>query len=156
MVAITFWQVISRYVLNNPSTITEEFLRFSLIWLSMLSAAYVVGKKSHIAFTLLSDNLNNSKKIVIDIVIQAAFFVFAAIIMLYGGGKAVSLTMAQISPSLNVPMGLVYLSLPISGMLIIFYSFLNLLELLEQRKIDLNEVAESKETKTKVKVGDIV
>jgi TRAP-type C4-dicarboxylate transport system permease small subunit len=53
-------------------------------------------------------------------------------------------------------MGLVYLSLPISGMLIIFYSFLNLLELLEQRKIDLNEVAESKETKTKVKVGDIV
>jgi TRAP-type C4-dicarboxylate transport system permease small subunit len=154
MVAITFWQVISRYVLNNPSTITEEFLRFSLIWLSMLAAAYVVGKKSHIAFTLLSDNLKNSKKIVIDIVIQASFFVFAAVIMVYGGGKAVSLTMAQISPSLNVPMGLVYLSLPVSGILIIFYSFLNLLELLEQRKVNSDEVVENKESK--VKVGDIV
>lgn len=52
MVAVTTWQVIARYVLNNPSTITEEFVRFSLIWLSMLAAAYVAGKNGHIAITL--------------------------------------------------------------------------------------------------------
>src|SRR5690625_6066752 len=55
MVGVTTWQVISRYVLNAPSSMTEEFVKFSLIWLSMLSAAYVVGKKSHIAITLLRD-----------------------------------------------------------------------------------------------------
>lgn len=134
MVAITMWQVISRYILNNPSTVTEEFLKFALIWLSMLAAAYVVGKKSHIAFTLLSDRLKDQKKLTIDIVIQIGFLFFSAIIMVFGGVKAVSITMAQLSPSLQLPMGLIYLSLPVSGVFIFFYSINNLLELFVERK----------------------
>lgn len=63
MVGVTTWQVISRYILNAPSSMTEEFIKFSLIWLSMLSAAYVVGKKSHIAIKLLSSKLTSSKKL---------------------------------------------------------------------------------------------
>lgn len=134
MVAVTTWQVISRYILNDPSSLTEEFVRFSLIWLSMLSAAYVVGKKSHIAITLLSDRLNYGKKLVLDIIIQTSFLVFGAMIMVYGGIRAVSISMAQISPSLNIPMGLVYLSLPVSGILIILYSTVNIITLLKQRE----------------------
>src|SRR5699024_12867719 len=70
MVGVTTWQVISRYVLNAPSSMTEEFVKISLIWLSMLSAAYVVGKKSHIAITLLSGKLVDSKKLILDYIIQ--------------------------------------------------------------------------------------
>lgn len=134
MVAVTTWQVITRYVLNSPSTATEEFVRFSLIWLSMLAAAYVVGKKSHIAITLLSDRLKERKKLVLDLVIQSSFLVFALVIMVYGGLRAVSITMTQISPSLSLPMGYVYLSLPVAGVLIIFYSSLNIIELLNMNK----------------------
>src|SRR5699024_12524716 len=79
MVVVTTWQVISRYVLNAPSSIKEEFVKFSLIWLSMLSADYVVGKKSHIAITLLSGKLVDSKKLILDIIIQAGFTAFGAI-----------------------------------------------------------------------------
>jgi len=142
MVAVTTWQVLSRYILQNPSTTTEEFIRFSLIWLSMLAAAYVVGKKNHIAITLLGDRLKHTKKLVLDTVIQCSFLVFAAVIMVYGGIRAVSLTMAQISPSLSLPMGLVYLSLPVAGILIIFYSCFNIVELLDEKKASL-----TKETK---------
>lgn len=134
MVAVTAWQVISRFILNNPSTATEEFVRFGLIWLSMLAAAYVVGRKGHIAITLLSEKLKDGKKLVLGLVIQSGFLLFAAVIMIYGGSRAVSFTMAQISPSLGVPMGLVYLSLPVSGVLILFYSSINILELLRERK----------------------
>src|SRR5699024_11519630 len=73
MVGVTTWQVISRYVLNAPSSMTEEIVKFSLIWLSMLSAAYVIGKKSHITITLLSEKLVDSKKIIIKIIIQAGY-----------------------------------------------------------------------------------
>jgi TRAP-type C4-dicarboxylate transport system permease small subunit len=55
MIVVASWQVISRYILNSPSTVTEEFLRFSLIWLAMLASAYVVGKNTHIAITFLRD-----------------------------------------------------------------------------------------------------
>ena len=32
------WQVITRFLLNNPSKYTEEFLRYALIWMTMLGA----------------------------------------------------------------------------------------------------------------------
>lgn len=134
MVAVTMWQVIGRYIFNNPSTVSEEFLRFSLVWLSFLAAAYALGKNSHIAFTLLRDRLTQKKKLSIDLAIQASFLAFATVIMIYGGGKAVSLTMEQISPSLNVPMGLVYLALPVSGIFVLFYSIVNLIDIFAGRK----------------------
>lgn len=129
MVAVTMWQVISRYILNDPSSVTEEFLRFGLIWLSMLAAAYVVGKKEHIAFSLLSEKLSPSNKLILDTIIQASFLIFAVIIMIYGGGRATTLTMGQISPSLHLPMGYVYLSLPVSGVFALIYSIINLKDL---------------------------
>ena len=35
MVVVCCWQVITRFVLGNPSKYTEEILRFALIWLTM-------------------------------------------------------------------------------------------------------------------------
>ncbi|WP_338786529.1 TRAP transporter small permease [Metabacillus sp. FJAT-53654] len=134
MVAVASWQVLSRFILKSPSTFTEELLRYSLIWLAMLAAAYVVGKNQHIAITFLRDRLVENSKITLDIVIQSIFLLFAAIIMIYGGGRAVSLTMAQISPALHLPMGFVYLALPLSGVFILFYSTTNIIELMNKKK----------------------
>lgn len=36
MVIAVCWQVITRYILNNPSTVTEEALRYLLIWVTMV------------------------------------------------------------------------------------------------------------------------
>ena len=38
MVVAVCWQVITRYVLNNPSTVTEEALRYLLVWTTMEEA----------------------------------------------------------------------------------------------------------------------
>lgn len=51
MVGIACWQVMSRYILGVPSTITEEMLRFLLVWVSMLGMAFVAGQKQHISLT---------------------------------------------------------------------------------------------------------
>ncbi|MCM3412789.1 TRAP transporter small permease [Metabacillus litoralis] len=134
MVAVASWQVLSRFIFKNPSTFSEELLRYSLIWLAMLATAYVVGKNEHIAITFLRDRLIEESRIKLDILIQSIFLLFSAIIMVYGGAKAVSLTMAQISPALHVPMGFVYLALPVSGVFILFYSTTNILELLHKKK----------------------
>lgn len=137
MVAITTWQVITRYVLHDPSANTEEFLKYSLVWFSLLAGAYVVGKKKHIAITILHEQLKKNKKLVIDIIIQLSFLIFA-LIMLYGGSKAVSITMVQTSPSLGLPMGYVYLSLPVSGILVFFYSTVNLFDIFNENKTSLD------------------
>ena len=44
MVLACCWQVITRFLLNDPSQWTEEFLRYALIWMTMLGAPYAYGK----------------------------------------------------------------------------------------------------------------
>lgn len=134
MIAVASWRVLSRFILKNPSTFTEELLRYSLIWLAMLATAYVVGRSEHIAITYLRDRLDEESANKLDIVIQVFFLLFSATIMVYGGAKAVSLTMAQISPALHLPMGYVYLALPLSGVFILFYSSINILHILNRKK----------------------
>ena len=50
--------------------------------------------------------------------------VFALVIMVIGGGNLVytTLKLGQLSPALLVPLGYVYAIVPISGLMIIFFS----------------------------------
>ena len=45
MVVLGTWQIITRYVLNNPSTVSEDLLIYSFVWMALLGSAYVFGKK---------------------------------------------------------------------------------------------------------------
>lgn len=47
------WQVITRFVLHNPSKYTEELLRYMLIWLTMMGVPYAYGQNSHLAINLI-------------------------------------------------------------------------------------------------------
>ena len=129
MVAMTCWQIIIRYLLGVPSTYSEEFLRFSLVWVSMLTIAYVVGLRKHVRFTLFSDKASEEAQRYWQIFIELAFLAFAVFILVQGGYHASSITMNQISPSLGLPMGYVYLALPIAGAVLALYSLLNYIQL---------------------------
>ncbi len=129
MVGVASWQVISRYVLNSPSTVSEAFLRCSLVWLSMIAIAYVAGRREHVSLTLLTDKLSGVWKATFDISIELLFIAFAAFVMIYGGLQATSNTMNQVYPMLNIPKGIIYLSLPVSGTIIVAYCLMNCLKL---------------------------
>ena len=47
MVIIGTYQILVRYIFNNPSTISEELLTYSFTWMSLFAAAYVFGKREH-------------------------------------------------------------------------------------------------------------
>ncbi|MBT2785207.1 MULTISPECIES: TRAP transporter small permease [unclassified Halomonas] len=125
MVGVASWQVIARYILNNPSTISEALLRFTLVWLSMLSIAYVTGQREHVSLTLLTEKLTGKWKIGCDFLMEFLFIGFSAVVLIYGGLQATSNSMSQIYPMLNIPKGLLYLSLPVSGAIIIIYCLNN-------------------------------
>ena len=118
------WQVFTRFILQSPSSFTEELARYMLIWIGILGAAYVAGQKMHLAIDLLSTKLTGAKKGYLEIFIQLAVFVFAFTVMLIGGVRLVQITLSlnQISAALQIPLGYVYSVLPISGALMMFYS----------------------------------
>lgn len=129
MVGAACWQIISRFYFNSPGGVTEEFLRFSLVWLSMIGLAYVAGQRKHVAFTLLVDGTPRHWRRYWEIMIELTFLAFAVYVLIIGGLKAVNMTMMQTSPALRLPMGYVYLAMPISGGLLAFYSLLNCIQL---------------------------
>ncbi|MCJ8167014.1 TRAP transporter small permease [Pontibacter sp. E15-1] len=124
------WQVGSRFILRSPSSFTDELARYLLIWVSLLGASYVTGKKMHLAIDILPSKLEGRKQRNLNVLIHLLVAIFALLAMVWGGIKLVyiTLTLHQTSAALNVPLGYVYLVVPLSGLLIIYYSLANLTE----------------------------
>ena len=61
MVLNVTWQVVSRYLLRDPSSFTDELARYSMIWLGLLGAAYVSGKQGHLAIDVLVEKIQGKK-----------------------------------------------------------------------------------------------
>jgi len=130
------WQVITRFLLNNPSSYTEEIARFLLIWIGLIGAAYGIGRKIHLAIDVLRQKLPEDKKRVVNFFIHGVVFIFALIVMIIGGIYLVILTfeLHQISAALQLKLGYIYLAVPISGTLMAFYSLVNLISLVRNGK----------------------
>lgn len=128
------WQVFSRYVLNNPSLFTEEVLRFSLIWCSMLGAAYAFFDGKHLALVFIKEKLDADKKMRLEMFINLFTIAFATVVMVKGGFDLAKDNMQQLSPILKLPMGLVYGIIPLTGVLILGGVISNMAETLKSSK----------------------
>ncbi len=58
LVFCVVWQVLSRYVLGKPSTVTDELARYLFMWVALIGAAYTTGLKRHLAIDLLTMKLD--------------------------------------------------------------------------------------------------
>lgn len=125
------WQVISRYLLADPASVTEELSRFLLIWIGILGAAYAYKEKAHLGFNLIVNRQKRAVRRVLLTFVELSVIIFCAAVMSYGGVELVSITLEleQISAALGIKMGFVYVVLPISGGLIILYAIINIINL---------------------------
>tara|TARA_B110000438_G_C15819812_1_gene653829 strand:+ start:5334 stop:5792 length:459 start_codon:yes stop_codon:yes gene_type:complete len=123
MVINVIWQVITRYFSENPSSFTDELSRYLMIWLGILGAAYVTGKNEHVSIDFFIKKISVQNRKILTMFITLSIICFAIIALVIGGGRLVYITLIlqQYSPSLKIPLALVYSILPISGILIIFY-----------------------------------
>ncbi len=120
-------QVISRKLLGQSFTFTEELARYSLIWLAILGAAYLNGQREHLAMDYWLNKLPPDARVRRLRTIELIMAGFALIVMVIGGGNLVytTLRLGQTSPALDIPLGIVYAIVPFSGLLVIFYSLYN-------------------------------
>ena len=129
MVVNVLWQVFTRYIMGDPSSFTDELARYLMIWIGLLGAAYVSGKNMHVAINVLPEKFSEStqKKITLFVNLLIIVFVFTALVI--GGIRLVYITyiLDQTSPSLQIPLAVVYMVLPLSGALIIYYKFSDML-----------------------------
>lgn len=122
LVSAVIWQVLSRYLLVEPSVWTEELARFLLIWVGILGSVYAYHNQSHLSVDLWSPRLTALGQKRLIIVQGAVVAAFALSAMVVGGLRLVwiTYTLKQMSPALGVPMAAVYAVVPLGGAMIVW------------------------------------
>jgi len=130
MVMVVTWQVVTRFLLPTPSSYTEELARYLLIWIGVLGSSYALRTSAHLGIDILSTKLKGKQKDALTLLIYSLVILFATLILVIGGIKLVMLTftLEQTSAALGIKMGYIYSVLPLSGLLMIYYSIQFILE----------------------------
>lgn len=124
LIVFGFWQIFSRWILNNPSTFTDELLRYVLVWAGMIGAGYAFFKDSHVKLTLLTTRLKGKALTIVNIIDEIIVLAFVAYVYIYGGIQLVIHNTDQLTAVLRLSMGLIYGCLPVAGIFVILAKLL--------------------------------
>jgi len=132
MVINVLWQVFTRYVTGNPSSFTDELARYLMIWIGVLGAAYVSGRNLHVAIDILPTRSTKRTQKLLKTIVTFLVILFVLFAFVIGGSRLVyiSYVLGQQSPALQLPLAVVYIIIPISGLLIMYYKISDLKKLL--------------------------
>ena len=127
------WQIFTRWILKNPSTFTEEFMRYMLIWASMIGSAYYFYKDKHLALDLIKDKLKGTPAMCLSVFIEVCILAFLLVVFVYGGGR-MAISSTNYSPVMHIPFKVLYIVLPLSGILAILGRVLKYIQYFSERK----------------------
>jgi TRAP-type C4-dicarboxylate transport system permease small subunit len=142
MVLDVSWQVFTRFIMNHPSSFTEELASFLMIWIGLLGGAYALRQKAHLGIDILTIRLSHQKRCMWEFFIYTMVILIAILVFIWGGIRLVNITLYlnQISAALRVKMGYVYTVLPITGVLLIIYSIYFMIEAYEGLKTQSHDI----------------
>ena len=119
LTAVTFAQVITRYVLSNPLIWSEEAARYLFVWVSMIGAALAIREGSHFGLDLLIRPMPKLKPVLGPLVtlVMVGFLV----ILLKTGIDETRLAAMQLAMTFQMRMDWAYLALPVGAGLMLFH-----------------------------------
>jgi len=117
---VVLLQVGMRYLLSYPNPWSEEVSRFCFIWMSLLGASLAVERRAHFGFDQIMDGLAPRAKRSVEVFAGAVVLIFA-LLLIITGVVLIDLTMGERSSALNLPVALVYASVPVAGVLMVVH-----------------------------------
>jgi tripartite ATP-independent transporter DctM subunit len=126
IVGVISYQVAARYLpgMRVPRW-TEEVSLIMMVWLAMLGSGLGVRDNEHLAMDVLLRQLPGKVRGVVSRGIWLLVAAFGVYLVWYGYELA-SLTMLQTFSASKLPIGWMYLGIPLGGALIAFYALRNL------------------------------
>jgi TRAP-type C4-dicarboxylate transport system permease small subunit len=119
MAVMVFANVALRFLTDHSILWTEEASRYAMVWLTFIGAGPVLRYGAHIGIDTLERALPRHASIV-----RATIFGLLAIfftVMIVVGIRYSTLTWAQTTPVLEIPIGAVYLAMPIGFALMLVH-----------------------------------
>ena len=147
IVFIVSAQVFSRKFFGTSIRWSEEVALFLMIWMAFISMAIGVEKRLHIAIEMFVKKFPKKVQFCIEKLNDTATFGFGLVLCVFGC-RLVSATMNSTLPATQWPAGLEYLMMPVSGVFIMYFSFLNLFNLNRFRHYRIEGETENEAEKT--------
>lgn len=129
IIVTTFASVFFRYVLNDSLVWAEELARYLFVWLVFLGSAIAMRDGLHIGLDLLASSLRVRHRLVLDFAITTLVVVFL-VFAIHASATVVQITMRNKSSAMEIPMGLVYLAIPVGCALMLLSSVRKLAQIL--------------------------
>lgn len=121
LVIIVAVQVFFRFVINFSFGWSEELARYLLIWIAWIAASYAVRENAHIRVEIVKDLFGDKIKKIIEVVVLLICFSFALFLAIEGTKYIFNVKATnQVSPSLGIDIWIVYLAVPVGGILMSF------------------------------------
>ena len=123
MVIITFLQVIMRYVFDSPLTWAEETIGVLMIYFGLIGGSFGIYYGVHISLEIFVERFMKRFDRHIRI-LEVFIYIFFGLIEIIYGIQIMKLTVFQVLPATGFPVRYTYLALPISGVVMIFFSII--------------------------------
>lgn len=126
------WQIFTRWILKDPSTFTDEFLRYLLIWASFIGSAYCFYKDQHLALDLVTNKAKGKFKMFLNVFIEAAIIFFVVYVFVMGGSR-LQANATNYSSVMRIPFKFLYAILPVSGIFILIARVLKYVQMFSKK-----------------------
>jgi TRAP-type C4-dicarboxylate transport system permease small subunit len=111
---VVLYGVFMRYVMNNSPSWTEEAARYLMVWSALIAMSIALRQNRHIGLTSLVERLWGKYTNTAFFFADIAMLIFFIVMLVTGINMAIFVT-NQRSPSMNLPMWIPYLSIPVGG-----------------------------------------
>ena len=118
--ALTFANVLCRYVLKSPIAWSTDILRLSFTYMVFWGAAWCVKTHNHLNVDFLLTSIPIKARRFVELAINVVLCVFFVFLIIYGVQFAQS-GLTQTTSYLPIPMTAYYASIPSAGALMLFY-----------------------------------
>jgi TRAP-type C4-dicarboxylate transport system permease small subunit len=119
LTAVTFAQVVTRYLLGDPLIWSEEAARYLFVWVSMIGAALALREGGHFGLDLVIRPMPQLKPVLGPLVILV--MVMFLVILLKTGIDETRLASMQFAMTFPMRMQWAYLALPVGAGLMLFH-----------------------------------
>lgn len=123
MATMVFANVALRFLTDHSILWVDEVSRYAMIWLTFVGAGPVLRYGGHVGIESLQQALPRAAPLLRAVVVSLLAMFFGAMIVI--GVRYSSLTWTQTTPVLQIPVGAVYLAMPVGfGLLLVHLSLM--------------------------------
>lgn len=115
-----FYQVLTRFIFNEPSTWTEVSIRMTLIWMVMTGTVAAFRQGALVSVDLMYRLSRGTWLKVLRTIITTVTIFFLAVLVWYGGEVAWRVRFQELAGLEPLSIGWAYLALPVGALFSIF------------------------------------